>query len=639
MAMNKETLSYKIEDGVLVWIRNDITDFVVPNGVEEVAELAIHENIRRIVFADSVKKFTIPKNNSIEEIILPKEIRRYNVETASNGEIINYSINNLGLQNLKMLKSLGIPRNDYCIVAHGYYHDVSDLFIEKANITNLLKCNGKVIIRYDVFDDLIEYGMEYIRSVFPQKQRKMIVEFVGPPLSKKEKRYIEDDVKRYDRHFSVRFSSLRQEEKDEYELNIDDNEIELIVEEINKLCIKLPEETKNKIIYKVNKLIVDYQVKLEQFKPKYEMDSNILLELTDVSSLKPVLLANLIGIKMRLLSEKTLVNLISEIDGYSELLNRNVDKQIDDNSLMAKINNFLFYANTLDEERKNLFLNKLKKVLENIKDKITNELSVIKDDSVLSLVGPIDYRRQLEDNVSTLLDEVKLMSERVVPFRNMLMALLSNDNNLNNDEDSIEYMISRIKYILLNIKDQSYKKELDDKYKEIFDKYIGIINNILSNDEQLNEANYQNLELKFRKDIDTTLKLTSKYAYLEQVGIHGFDKNDINAQLKKSIELINTGKIVRIDEKLSEEIITSFVCETLNVVINSYEIPTSEKNNIINDLSGKLIKHMNKLKTKEIKSLKEYNDTVREVLSSIALVNLNVSLYINRIKTYNKYSK
>jgi hypothetical protein len=147
--LNRLTAAYKVVDGVLVWIRNDITDFTIPDGVIDVLETAIHRNIRRLVFDDSVKHFTIPKDNSIEEIILPREIRRYRRKVKDDGNDLVYVPDSLGLENLKNLKNIGIPIWDYGVVSHGYYHDETDLSVEHIFYARGLHCSGKVIFRYD----------------------------------------------------------------------------------------------------------------------------------------------------------------------------------------------------------------------------------------------------------------------------------------------------------------------------------------------------------------------------------------------------------------------------------------------------------------------------------------------------------
>ena len=637
--MNEKTFDYTIVDGVLVWIRSDITDFTVPDGVVEVADGAIHDRIRRIVFPDSVKRFYIPKFNSIREIVLPRVLHQYDGEYCDTPNYLDKCIKiSFGLDNLRWLKTITPPVEFYtpyfCERPHDEYY-----VIEKNKPQTGIKAS-KVILKYTSLEELLGYGYEYVGSLFYSHGSTKQLECVGPPLNNKERRQVKRYFKKYISGLDIIFTKTIEVSK-EPSIKNQDAELQALLDKIETLCIKLPVNSRKIIMDKVHELLMNYDKKLEEYRPKYHKDPEIKLDLGSAMLSKTQLITALRSIIFSLSSEEVLVNSLSEIDGCRKLITSEIDKMVLDNSLEANVRNIIYYANMLDERRKKAILDKLNKHFSVAEKGITSRLSSLKVSNEIILENPVDYKANLEMAVFKLLDETKLLADKVAPYKRLQDSLNSSSTHIDPKNSTIAMDIVKLRWILSKLLNDKYKDDLEKRVNDLFKKYDDKISKLLSDDELLNKDDYEKLELAFREELNPILEDIKKYLFLDSYRRMTANNDNILIQLKHAIDFIRAKKNqlnvsneekIKIDEAIHSEVIASFVADLYNQIVSSKEISDEVRQEILDDLYAKLWEIYSPLIDKEIDSIKEYNEALQTVLSEIAKIQIGILEYINNTR-------
>ena len=641
--MNKTTPRYRVVDGVLVWIRRDITDFTVPDGVISVPGEVIHENIRRLVFADSVESFYIPEFNSIEEIIFPKKIVAYRDRKDHNSRF-DYEDVDLGLSNLTKVKRVGIPYSHRVRKVRGTVGDVWDDERE-ATYEGNYKCE-KIIIRYDSFKQLEVYTYgdkkEYIRHHFHDGLKIKRIECIGPELTALEKREIEKKFESLGRMVVVTYSRPKDvSEEEEY----DDDEMQVLVDEIKKLASFLPEKTQKHILDQINILINEYYVKIEKLEPRYSRKKEPFVpSLETPLSLKANLLDNLRKIKFGLSSEEVLIKLLSDIERYKKITKMDISEFTDDNTLEADIMNIVFLSNSLDDNRKAYILNKLVGILDDIAAGITKQIPTINNSKELVLALPKDYQGELTKSIIDLLNETKNIYEQVGPYKKLFDCLSGKNTMVDNNDKTIVYDINLIRNVLSRLSDGEGKNEIEKEFNKLLKKYREIVLNILNGNDLLNKSDYEKLELDFRKELHPLLEEINRHAQLDKYESTTANKVNIQNQLIESLKLIKSDKAIKISNKKRKKeppipVITSFVIDIFNEVMLNNEITSDTKRLIIDDLEFTLNTAFNGLKKRTISSLSEYNEVISEILNNLAEIKINMLEYIFNMRNYDIQSR
>lgn len=206
-------------------------------------------------------------------------------------------------------------------------------------------------------------------------------------------------------------------------------------------------------------------------------------------------------------------------------------------------------------------------------------------------------------------------------------------------ENDFIYIIKIINDFLSLPSDNKYKKEIDNKFKTIFDKYIAIINNILLDDELLMNTNYSLLEEELKKEINPLLELLDNYLLLEKYKNEKINSLNLMDSLITSMDIVKKGEISKITEEDNYNFIISLIKEINNEIISNELLDKDTKNKIITDLLVKLNNQISILKTNKIESVNEYNEIVRMFLADITEIKVKIEVYLSQFNRYNEYSK
>lgn len=687
MSLNIKTNDYKIENGILTWVRKDIEKLELPEGIEVIEREAFEDctNLKKVFLPSTLKEIRYKaffKCQSLEEITIPEGVEEISVEAF----VCCYKLRKIVLSNtLKeiesgtfrscfSLKEITIPDSVKKIGSSTFYNcqSLEEITIpegvEKIGFETFRGCyklkkiklhSGLKIIDDNAFEDCtsleeitISDTIETIgKDVFNQCRRLkkvIIVQYEtkqSNPIKKINKKQKLKKLIRAVTDAEIIFVKEEDILKTTTSISdrIEDEEIQQLLNQIQEICQNLPESTRQLINNKVNDIIKEYNSQKDALKPgytKYNQDN--VPSLTSggtISMVKDTTISKLEGIILGLSREKKLIEFLKNIEKYKQLLDTNVTELSNDDSIESKIKNIIYYSNFLTLDKKNKIIDKLKLNIEFISKESLKQLGIINNQVELSLNNYQDYERKLSDDISDTLDDIKNEYNKKKPYLELLKCLQSNEFDINNNDETIISDINKIRYVLSKLSNSNYKSELGNKFNNIFKKYINQITEILNDDELLNKSNYEDLELELRTNINPLLESINNYAYLDKYEENTANKTNIHSQLQKSLDLISKGKPVKLTKELSYEVITSFVIETYNEVISSTELTTSDKETIIGDLKDILSVALNELENNTVDSLKEYNEVIYSILGKIAKVSINAMLYINESIEYKKNIK
>ena len=135
--LNVKTDDYEVENGVLVWVRKDIEELIVPKGVIAIRKYAIYNtSLKKIKLPDGLKKIEYEvfySCSSLEEIILPEGL-----------EVIGVS----AFENCTRLREIELP--DTLTFLGG------EAFKDARNLTKVKLSNQLTEIRGNTFENCIK---------------------------------------------------------------------------------------------------------------------------------------------------------------------------------------------------------------------------------------------------------------------------------------------------------------------------------------------------------------------------------------------------------------------------------------------------------------------------------------------------
>ena len=431
------------------------------------------------------------------------------------------------------------------------------------------------------------------------------------------------------------------QEKRLNELNKHDKDIQELLDKINNLCNYLPDNTKNRIINKVNKLLDTYEKDLDNLKPKFGKSDSDILELgtpKDIRTLKPGLLAELNGIILSLSSVNTLITFLEELNNYKNLLNTSIDTLSENKTIEGDIKNIIYLSKDLDDKRSKEIIDKLSKYIDDTINKASLDITTILDNNNLVLPDNLDYKTEFKLNISKLYDELYSESKKIKPYKILLDSLTNNKEEYSTGNDIID-IINSTKYIISKLSNSKYKTDLEKRLNQIIKKHIDIINNIISNKELLENTKYKKIEENIRDDLQPLLETINKYAYLDNYELDKANKTNMLSQLLVCIDIINNNKLVELNEENKLQPITSYIIEINNKLISNKLIDNNTKKEIRNELLEKLNDGVALLEDKKIDTLEEYNQVLGIIMKSIAGIDLNIDQFTQDMEEYNQYSK
>ena len=167
------------------------------------------------------------------------------------------------------------------------------------------------------------------------------------------------------------------------------------------------------------------------------------------------------------------------------------------------------------------------------------------------------------------------------------------------------------------------------KINNFCQKNISLIEGYIDNHENIDDDNYEKLELNMRTEIQPILEKLDLYC--------NKDKNEKNVlmQLYNSVNILNSDSIVKANDKLAIE---SWIAEIHNRIINNNEMYYSEKEVVIQELLNIINSWIDKMS--DMNTNENMQDVMNEILKDIAGVHINVDKFMKDLSKYdNKNTK
>ena len=539
-------------------------------------------------YCKSLKNVKLPENlekidkeafascTSLEEIKIPDSVK---------------SIGESAFENCSSLKNIKLPENLEKIDKEAFASCTS---LEKLEITDsirnierlsFMRCSNlkKITIKYNNYitlSNMLVNNRDWLKYIKDNHS----IELEGPNLGTVQSMHIKRLLK--NNIFSFKINNVRNEKVIDDEEQYDDD-IELFLDKINKICENLPDGIKNKIKSMVSNLLSTYENTYEDLEPEFQgTKQQVNLEFgIDVESLKPKLISDLQIIIATLATIENTIKLLEELNDYNKLLEDGVDKFSEGTDTKDIINNIVYISGRLGD-RSSKYLSELSEYIdEAIKSGSLEIENAFKKE--LELPG-LDYVTNFKLNVSKLYDEVRFRYESVRVYMEILDSLKAKETSYQGGDD-LTCRVGSVKYIIANkIDRKKIKEEAEEKLNEFIKKYTDIINNILNNETLLKTTNPREIKTDFLKEFGLIIENLNNY--VENIEYETMKKNRLLDDLNEAKNIVEKSKMV--DENSVSGDITKYVVEINNRWVKDSTIKKSERKKIKNKLLEKVNKSL-----------------------------------------------
>ena len=579
----------------------------------------------------------IPRNcfnhcKSLEKVILPSKLKIIESEAFRKCTSLKNIVIPNGVQEIHIdafsecesLKKLVIPSSVTKIDRLAF-----------TNCTNL----KNITLNYESLETLADFIIK--NEDFFETNPHVSVTFAGPKLGFKEKARIILYLKRSIEFKEGQVPIIIPEYTPITTTNLDED-IKKIIDEINEICSKLPEKNKEEITKQVTELLDEYNSNKEKFKPKFDLEENISLNIGTISLLKPRLLSSLNMIKLNLASEKKLIKFLSDLEKYKKLLTEDINELSNNDSIEEKIKNIVYYTKFIDKDKRIEYLTKLKEYIDIEIKNSNNKIGKNNNKEIeLNTKYEEDYEEEFRLNVLRLYDDISAYASKISPYIKLLNTITTKEeiNKPNLDDNTLTGLINGIKYIINNLSDSRYQDKLEEKYNEFTNKYSKIIEELLNEPNNLNQTKYEELERNIREELQPLLEQIRNYITLEEYENNNANNTNLLNQLYTCKDIIEAKEKVTPTKEQNKEVLTSTIIDINNDLLHVTVLDSISKNTIREELSNIIDKHIKRLNKKLIYNLKEYNIVTREILTEFIDIQLKVERYIKEVEEYNKYIK
>ena len=345
---------------------------------------------------------------------------------------------------------------------------------------------------------------------------------------------------------------------------------------------------------------------------------------------------------LNLSSEQKMLDLLSRLNQFKQMLKLNVNELSEDNILIEnKIKNILYLSECLDDKRKKEMREELNQYIDEAIFDVSNRLGEVTNfRGNLVIETKMDPEFQFNLNISQLYDQVYSYSSKLESFQLLLDTLVSKGiKNEFSDGDSIIDIVDDIRYVITKLSNSKYRKEIEDKFQLVIDQYISVVQNIIDDDQLLMNTKYYEIEHELRKELIPILELMNHYAYLDRYEEHKANSANLLSQLSNSLAIVNSSERLEMTDEIRLQPITSLVMELYYSVLGDNIFDSETIESIKSDLIGCIQKWITDLETSSVKTLEEYNGILFHILSDIVKVSMKIDKYLLKIQEYHKYIK
>lgn len=417
-----------------------------------------------------------------------------------------------------------------------------------------------------------------------------------------------------------------QEYNSKYNLS---DEIKKLLEEINTLSSKLPEEVKVSINQKISKLISDYEKGMQEKnkRPTLSLDDEKISLEVETMDPETILLLSLTQIKLDFSSYDRLLKEIASVYKCNELLKSKVDKRPEEvNNVEEIIQAIVYLTNKIDKRKAEYFITKVETTLNDTLNKYNKDLDNLfgNNDTLLLLESPLT-NQQLKIELLKILDELTIYTKKVIPYLEILKVLNTKEVTTYKEDNSIANTIIGMKYVASFIINKRYQKQLEQEITSFCNEYITKIEGIIANIDNKKESDYHKLEDEMSKKIHPILEKLNLYINKDE------NEKDLLTQLQNCISILNSTELIEISEN---KLIESWIGEIHNILMTNEQILDEEKQKIVKKLLAIInnwIEKFDKMSEDEDMFI-----VMQSISNDIAEVYIKVSGFIKELNDFDK---
>ena len=651
---------------------NQLEEIELPENLEYIGDSAFEKciSLKNITIPSSVKAIrscAFSECSLLKDVKLPESLEWIYCwaffECASLTEIIipdNVScIEGCAFLGCRQLKKVVLPKNlkklysdafEDCplesLTVHASYGDFGHYFIN--SIFKVRDNYGipifELIIKYDNYKELYNFVKIITQNNTLVKALNgwcnFNILFDGKKLNLLQQNIIKRLItKQYITNINLSFDVQDRDNKEEklaiqeynpkYKLS---DEIKKLLEEINILSSKLPEEVKTTINQKISKLISDYEkgITAKNKRPTLSLeDEKISLEIKSMDP-ETVLLLSLNQMKLGFSSYDRLLEDISSVYKCRELLKTKVDNKPEKlNSLEEIIQAIIYLTNKIDERQTKYFITKVENTLSNALNKYNKDLDNLfgNNDNLLLLESPLT-NQQLKIDLLKISDEITVYAQKVIPYIELLNALKSDIVTTYDNSNSITGTIIGMKYVLPFIINEKNRNQLEKEITSFCNEYINKIEKNIANIDNIKESDYQKLVTEISKRIHPILEKLNLYSNKDE------NEKDILTQLQNCISILNNTEFVEINEK---KLLESWIGDLHNKLMNNDQMLEEEKQEINKKLLAIINKWLEKID--KMDNEEDMSVVMKVISSEIAEIYFKVDIFVKELDNYNKKNK
>ena len=604
--------------------------FVIINGKCVIPDNCIKIDDKEFVSLECLKEVIIPKSvteigsfafcgcRSLEEIVIPNSVEVLGTGAFSSCSSLKQVILPKGVTEIgsfafcgcSSLEEIVIP-NSVTKIEEGVFggcHSLREIVINYEDYSKL-----KNIVNQMCVKDKWNYNLLLGSSV---KLNKINLTFVGKELTGLQKLVILNKVKDFG---EIKFTTIDYSDEidkcDDWVKNEElffNNEINSLLDDIDNIINNLSDDVGDAIKKKVSLLIEEYNKNIIEYNKYIDKDESDNLELGMLDP-EVVLISKLTSLKVSLSDYNNLINNLSKISEYENIIDSKVDNMPDNlNNIEDILKSIVYLVSKLDDKKKEEIYNRVKNYLDFAKKHYQNNFDTLLDKNSTLLVLDFDSPlKQLQINLLNLLDDVILYSKKVSCYLELLDVLKSKEVDKYIDDKDIKNMIISIRYLISCINYIPNRDKLNNLFDSIINKYILIIDKKLDIVSSINSNDYNKIEVDIRKELIPLLNLLKLYSCLDNIYI----------ELSNSKEILVKREVKEVDE---DKLIESLFIDINNCLINDTLLSNDKKENEIEKLLNIIDKWLDEMDS--MNSCDDKNILLQDIFKDIYKIKINLDL-------------
>lgn len=468
-------------------------------------------------------------HNNIKKLYLPKSVKKVGSRAFNFNPLIEVIFYNNGIKFEDVCFSTNVKKITIIDCDYKYLYD---FVLEKIGYYDIWSHVKEINIVNNKLSFIEKLKIKYLASIYPEIKINILQDI-----------NLDDFIKQ------------------ETSIENIDNEVNELLSKIYSMIELLDNKTKQVIIDKINFLINEYQTKLENSKPQFNIENNSSLTIEDTSpkALRNNLIFSLEIIIQNLNNKRKTISLSEKINQYQQYLLGN-EINIENDEIFLKIKEIVNVSKSISETK---YKDKLSELFEKIKKCILDNLNV---EYVINLtLKNYDIETYFKEELNNLYNEVIDLNNKLKPYLNLLKALEEHENGI-----SLSKELRELEDIFSELIGKS-KDELNSEYQKLKERYINILKeNILKlKENEFDGLSSDEIELNFRKELHSILERLNKIVPFNLKNKKIYNQLFNGAKVINGKEIAEKGSIIELIKEINQLLENNSLDSTIKEIVSN----------------------------------------------------------------------